>query len=129
MTAKLQAETSLTKRSVDTEDWLPEVVRRIVEVFDPQRILLFGSHAYGETGPDSDVDLLVVMESDERPAARSARIASVLLDVPFPMDILVRTPAELHYRLQIGDYFFREILERGRVLYERGVSKGVDIQG
>jgi predicted nucleotidyltransferase len=127
MTDKWQAGTLLTEHSADTEDWLPEVVRRIVEVFNPQRILLFGSHAYGETSPDSDVDLLVVMESDERPAARSARIAAVLLDVPFPMDILVRTPAELRYRLQIGDYFFREILERGKVLYERGVSERVDI--
>jgi len=123
MTDKLQAETLLPERSADIEGWLQEMVRRIVETFDPQRILLFGSHAYGETGPDSDIDLLVVMESDERPATRSARIASVLSDVPFPMDILVRTPAELHYRLQIGDYFIREILERGKVLYEQKISE------
>ena len=75
--------------------------------------------------PDSDVDLLVVMESNERPAARSAAIAKALLDIPFPIDILVRTPDEIRHRLEIGDYFIREIVERGEVLYERGVPEGV----
>lgn len=98
---------------------LPEVVRRIVKAFDPERIILFGSCASGEPSPDSDVDLLVVMENGERPAQRSARVARVLLDIPFPMDILVRTPEELQYRQSIGDYFIREILEQGQVLYER----------
>ena len=108
-----------------TSEQLQEVARRIKRVFDPQRILLFGSHAYGEPMPDSDVDLLVVMESNERPAARSAAIAKALLDIPFPIDILVRTPDEIRHRLEIGDYFIREIVERGEVLYERGVPEGV----
>jgi len=108
-----------------TREQLQEVARRIKRAFDPQRILLFGSHAYGKPMPDSDVDLLVVMESNERPAARSTAIAKALLDIPFPMDILVRTPDEIHYRLEIGDYFIREILERGEVLYERGVPEGM----
>lgn len=98
---------------------LPEVIDRVVKTFDPERIILFGSYASGKPSPDSDVDLLVVMENGERPAQRSARIARVLLDIPFPMDILVRTPEELQYRLSIGDYFIREILEQGQVLYER----------
>lgn len=104
-----------------TREQLQEVVRCIKRAFDPQRILLFGSHAYGKPMPDSDVDLLVVMESNERVAARSAAIAKTLLDIPFPMDILVRTPDEIRYRLEMGDHFIREILERGEVLYERGV--------
>lgn len=109
-----------------TEERLQEVVRRIVQEFDPQRVVLFGSYAYGEPGPDSDVDLLVVMESDERPAARATRVSRVLRPRPFPMDILVRTPDELRYRLEIGDYFIREIMDHGRVLYERSVSTRVD---
>ena len=108
-----------------TREQLQEVARRIKRAFDPQRILLFGSHAYGKPMPDSDVDLLVVMESNERAAARSAAIAKALLDIPFPMDILVRTPDEIRHRLNIGDYFIREILERGEVLYERGVPEGM----
>jgi predicted nucleotidyltransferase len=102
-----------------TEDRLREVVRRIVEAFDPERIILFGSYASGEPTPDSDVDLLVVMEDGERPARRSARIARVLLDIPFPIDILVRTPEEVQHRLRIGDYFIKQVLEQGRSLYER----------
>jgi predicted nucleotidyltransferase len=110
-----------TRLSLATEEQLQEVVRRIRRAFDPQRILLFGSHAYGKPMADSDVDLLVVMESNERPATRSAAVAKMLLDIPFPMDILVRTPDEIRHRLEIGDYFIREILERGEVLYEQGV--------
>jgi len=102
-----------------TEERLREVVQRIVEAFNPERIIMFGSYARGEPTPHSDVDLLIVMEAGERPARRSARVAHVLLDVPFPIDILVRTPAELQHRLRIGDYFIQEILEQGQMLYER----------
>ena len=102
-----------------TEERLQDMVLRVVEAFNPERIILFGSYASGEPTPDSDVDVLIVMEDGERPARRSARVARALLDVPFPIDILVRTPMELQYRLHIGDYFIQEILEQGRVLYER----------
>ncbi len=76
----------------------------------------------------SDVDLLIVMDSDERPAARATQISRLLRPRPFPVDILVRTPAEIERRLAIGDYFIREIMERGRVLYERKLSEGMDPQ-
>ncbi len=102
-----------------TEEQLGEVVQRIVKAFNPLRIVLFGSYAWGNPTPDSDVDLLIVMDDSDRPARRSARVSRVLLDIPFPIDILVRTPEELRYRLRIGDCFIREIMVRGRVLYER----------
>jgi len=102
-----------------TEELLREVTKRIVEAFDPEKIILFGSHAYGTPTPDSDVDLLIIMESDERPAKRSMRVSKVLQPRPFPMDILVRTPQEVARRLSLGDYFFIEIMKRGKVLYER----------
>ena len=110
------------------EDRLEEVKKRIVEAFDPHRIILFGSYAYGQPTPDSDIDLLIVMESDERPAARAMQVSRLLRPRPFPMDILVRTPGEIQHRLEIGDYFIREVLERGRVLYERRVSEGMGSQ-
>ena len=116
---------TLTDLPPVTREQLQEVVQRIKGACDPQRILLFGSHVYGKPMPDSDVDLLVVMQSNERAAARSAAIAKTLLDIPFPMDIIVRTPDEIRHRLNIGDYFIREILERGEVLYERGVPEGM----
>lgn len=95
------------------------VVDKIVQGFDPEKVILFGSHAYGKPTVDSDVDVLVVMESDERPAARASRIISALTGKTFPMDIIVRTPKELEQRLNVGDFFFKEIVERGKVLYDR----------
>lgn len=95
------------------------VARRIAEHFNPEKIILFGSYAYGKPTVDSDVDLLVVMESNEHRAWRATRILRGLLDVPFPMDVLVRTPREVLDRLSRDDYFLREIVQQGQVLYER----------
>jgi len=110
------------------EDKLQEVTKRIVEAFNPQRIIVFGSHAYGQPTPDSDVDLLIVMESSERPATRAMQVSKLLRPRPFPVDILVRTPQEIQQRLEMDDYFIREIMERGRVLYERPLRAGMDPQ-
>lgn len=104
-----------------TEALIQEVVQRIAEAFRPEKVILFGSYAYGTPRPDSDVDLLVIMESDERPAQRSRCVADVCHPGTIAMDILVRTPAELAQRLSINDSFFKEIMQKGRVLYERGV--------
>ncbi len=95
------------------------VVRKIVDEFDPEQVILFGSYAYGKPTIDSDVDLLVVMESNERRAQRGIKILNHLLDVPFPMDVLVRTPLEIKHRLDAEDYFVREIVQQGQILYER----------
>ena len=105
-----------------TQEKLEAAIQRIVEAFDPQKVILFGSYAYGMPAPDSDVDLLVIMESNQRPARRAMAISRLFRPYPFPMDILVRTPKELEHRLQIGDLFLREITEKGEVLYERGIS-------
>lgn len=96
------------------------VVDRIVEAAHPDKVILFGSYAYGNPTVDSDVDFLVVMESDERPAKRAIQIERNLLDVPFPMDILVRTPSEIVERLQVQVYFMQEAIRQGQVMYERG---------
>ena len=95
------------------------VVRKIVENFDPEKVILFGSYAYGKPTIDSDVDVLVVMESDETPAARATRVIGALRGKTFPMDILVSTPSEIEHRLAIGDFFYQEIVGMGKVLYER----------
>lgn len=102
-----------------TEHLLREVTSRIVERFHPEKIILFGSHGWGTPRSDSDVDLFVVMESDQRPAQRSAQISLECRPAFLPMDILVRTPAELQRRLEINDPFIGRILSEGRVLYER----------
>ncbi len=95
------------------------VVDKIVQDFNPDKVILFGSYAYGKPTIDSDVDVLVVLESNERPAARAARIYQAVQGKTFPMDILVRTPQELRDRLESDDGFFKEIIEQGKVLYAR----------
>jgi len=103
----------VTRKQIDT------VVQKIVQAFHPKKVILFGSYAYGKPSVDSDVDLLIIAESTERPAQRAIRVVKQLLDVPFPMDVLVRTPQEVRQRLQINDCFMREIVEQGQVLYEQ----------
>lgn len=93
------------------------LAKRIAGRFRPDRIILFGSHAYGRPTPDSDVDLLVVMKTSRRPAEQAAGIRRVV-SFPFPVDLLVRTPRQIQQRLAMGDCFIREILTEGKVLYE-----------
>ena len=94
-----------------------EVGRRIGEEFHPQRVLLFGSYARGTANADSDVDLLIIMSYEGDWADQSCKIRE-LIGSPFPMDVLVRRPAEVAKRLKMGDCFMEEVLQQGKVLYE-----------
>lgn len=89
----------------------------VVQEFRPQKIILFGSYAYGQPTEDSDVDLLVIM-----PFRGSAVKKAVQIDLKvrrsFAMDLIVRTPAKVRERVRIGDWFMREIVEKGKVLYD-----------
>lgn len=98
---------------------LPAAVERIVQELQPEKIILFGSYAYGTPSPGSDVDLLVIMETEESSKERSWAVSRLLIPRPFPVDILVRTPQEIQRALAKGDFFIREIIAQGRVLYER----------
>ena len=98
---------------------LPRAVKRIAETLRPQRIILFGSYAYGNPTPDSDVDLLVVLEMDAPRKERFLVVSRLLRPRPFAVDILVKTPQELEFAMRQGDFFIREIVSRGKVLYER----------
>ncbi len=98
---------------------LPAAVERIIRELQPEKIILFGSYAYGTPTPDSDVDLLVIMETDAPSKERAWAVSRLLIPRPFPVDILVRTPQEIERALAQGDFFIREIMERGKVLYER----------
>src|SRR5438132_5708862 len=91
--------------------------RQIAERFRPDRIILFGSYAYGQPHADSDVDLLVVMPARNQ-LDQAFKIHSTLLP-PFPLDIIVRTPKNLEWRLEEGDWFLREVVSKGKVLYEK----------
>lgn len=91
--------------------------RAVAERFEPEQIILFGSYAYGRPHADSDVDILVVMRAGNE-IDQAVRIDRVI-DPPFPLDLIVRTPTTLAWRLQEGDSFLREILAKGKVLYEK----------
>jgi len=91
---------------------------RIAERFNPQRIILFGSHASGEPDAYSDVDLLVVTDVDGNPLNKAVEICREAGDPGFAMDLLVRDPADLRWRLEQHDWFLLDIMENGRVLYE-----------
>jgi len=99
-----------------------EVSQRIAREFHPDRIVLFGSHARGMAGEDSDVDLLVVMPFEGKAVTKSVEIR-LKVRPGFPLDLLVRTPEKVQERLAMGDGFMREILETGKVLYEAGHNR------
>ena len=100
-------------------DRLPEVVQRLVADLRPEKIILFGSYAYGNPTPDSDVDLLVILQTDKTSTERYLTVSRLLYPRPFPLDLLVRTPQEIEDALRTGDFFIQEIVAQGRVLYER----------
>src|SRR5438067_3902836 len=87
--------------------------RAIAEEFHPDKIILFGSYAYGTPHEDSDVDLLVVMDQDQ-----AVRI-QLRLAAPFPLDLIVRKPKEMKWRLEEGESFLTTIVTQGKVLYEK----------
>jgi predicted nucleotidyltransferase len=102
------------------------LAQRIAERFQPEQIILFGSYAYGQPDADSDVDLLVVM-SARNEIDQSVRIWNAI-DPPFSLDLIVRTPRNLRGRLAEGDWFLREVVGQGKVLYEK-TDCGVGPQG
>lgn len=97
--------------------YIKQLGARIGRAFQPERVILFGSHAYGAPHAASDIDLLVVMEYPDSHTQAAIRILDYL-DVLAPLDVLVRAPSEIAARLQLGDSFMREIVECGQVIYE-----------
>ena len=102
-----------------TQEIIDEIVCRLVTALDPEKIILFGSYAYGAPSDDSDIDLLVVMQTGARPVDRYVTVSRTVRPRPFPLDILVKTPDEITGALTKGDHFIQEIVNRGRVLYAR----------
>jgi predicted nucleotidyltransferase len=100
--------------------------RQVAERFQPDKTVLFGSYAYGTPHADSDVDILVVMPA--RNQLDQAVKIELACDPPFPLDIIVRTPHNMQWRLAEGDSFLREITTKGKVLYEKDHA-GVGAQG
>ena len=92
--------------------------RRLVEEFNAQKVILFGSYANGRADEDSDVDLLVIMPFEGKAAYKSAEL-HLALRPGFPLDLIVRSPGAVRRRLELGDEFIRDIITKGTVLVER----------
>lgn len=108
----------LPKRNIPTQ--ARQSIERIVAVYRPDKVILFGSYSRGKAKTDSDIDVLVIKQ---RPKEHRLvdRIGRILEIVPFgtPIEPLVLTPSEVEARLQAGDFFIQEILASGTILYEK----------
>lgn len=108
-------------RTLAPEDVLVQITRRIVEAYDPDKIILYGSHAYGQPRPDSDFDLLIIKETTETPRERWRRVRKAVgsLHLDTSVEPIVVTRDELSKRLRYGDQFYQTIVSEGKTLYDR----------
>ena len=107
--------------SQSNEEIIQKIVDKLVEEYAPRQIILFGSYAYGMPGPDSDIDLLIVKETEEPFIERVVQVCKTTrgMHKGIPFDPIVLTPDELDGRLRKGDHFFQDIVEKGLVMYDR----------
>lgn len=104
---------------MDIETYLKIVVEKIKIHFNPEKIILFGSYAYGHPTVDSDVDLMIVMDTDIKPHKRAVPIRKILKGIAFPKDIIVKTPEEFERFKDIIGTIIYPAAHKGKVLYER----------
>lgn len=95
------------------------IVQKIVEVYHPEKVILYGSYSYGTPDESSDIDLLIIKETSERPIDRRVTIRKIASPYRkgFAFSPLVLTPTEYQERLKLGDSFFGEINSKGEILY------------
>lgn len=100
------------------QDTIHEIVNKIITEYQPEKIILFGSYAWGTPRAESDVDLLVVKKTDMRPIDRYAELTAKLFPPALPIDLLIYTPAEIEGQLAHGHHFVSKILREGTMMYE-----------
>jgi len=109
---------------MNAEEAIEKVVETIRDKYDPEKIILFGSRVWGSPDEESDLDILVVKKTRKPEVERMQEVSRLVRGYqqrPYrlPMDILVKTPEEVEKRLNMGDDFIRDIVEHGKVVYER----------
>ncbi len=101
-----------------SQQMLEEVTRRIVDAIHPERIILFGSHAWGYPSEDSDIDLLIILRNSDQPGYRRARdVYRSFRGLKIPIDVVVRTRDELERGVRVKASLEYKVLDEGRVLY------------
>ena len=104
---------------MDVLEHLPEITKRIIKTSNPEKIILFGSHAHGNAHPDSDVDLLVIIPEIKKMRAESVRVRRALRGLLIPIDVIVATPEQIERLGNMKGLIYHTALSEGRVLYER----------
>lgn len=97
---------------------IKKITEQIVKKYKPEKIILFGSFAWGKPTKDSDVDLLIVKKTRKKWIERQIEVGEII-DGEIAADTLIQTPREFKRRLALGDFFYRNILEKGKILYEK----------
>ena len=98
---------------------IEKLVDRIGKEYKPEKVYIFGSYAWGEVTPDSDVDFFIIKKTRKFRAERNREVSRLLIDRQIPVDILVYTPAEVEKRKKMGDFFITDILTKGKLVYAK----------
>lgn len=112
--------------TAEQETQLQAILQSLVERIQPEKVVLFGSYANGTATPESDIDLLVILESDLRRDRRQEAISQALRPRRVPVDILAYTPTEVQRCMESPTSFVRHILTTGKVLYDRHSGRLAD---
>ncbi len=106
---------------IDKDKLIERIVKILVEKYQPEKIILFGSYVRGTYTEDSDIDLLIIKDTDKKKRERFVEVKRLIYDPAneIPVSPLVLTKEEINKRLEIGDDFIEEILTEGIVLYEK----------
>ena len=115
---KLDTQTAAQRKEA-LEEELRRIIAILVEKYQPEKMVLFGSLATGSINEWTDIDLLIIKETGKRPLDRALEAYSLLGNYREPMDIIVYTPAEVELLLEEGSFFVSEVLTDGKVLYEK----------
>ncbi|MFW6156571.1 MAG: nucleotidyltransferase domain-containing protein [Armatimonadota bacterium] len=105
----------------DLPEKVQEIIQKIVEGYDPEKIIVFGSYARGDWTDSSDLDVLVVKETEERPFERIGSVSGACWPRKLAMDIVVKTPEEIEKELSERELFTREIMREGVVVHDRAL--------
>lgn len=105
--------------TVDYQKEIEHITAQIIAKYKPERIILFGSAARGEFGPDSDADFLIIKRDTPWYGADRIRELSRIIERDIPVDLLVYRPEEFEGRVRIGDPFLKAVLKEGKILYDQ----------
>lgn len=103
-------------KNMITEETIKEVTDKIIQECQPEKVILFGSYAWGKPNENSDIDLFIVKET-ENTRETGRKISRLIFPRLFPLDIIVYTPHQIEKRKNLGDLFIKDILENGKILY------------